>query len=48
MLAANAPVVFLGHAFSTRLPLRAIHIGASLLFLGLGVLFLWRAFAHGP
>jgi putative Ca2+/H+ antiporter (TMEM165/GDT1 family) len=42
MMAANAPVVFLGNAFSKRLPLRAIHIGASLLFLGLGALFIWR------
>jgi Ca2+/H+ antiporter, TMEM165/GDT1 family len=46
MLAANAPVVFLGHAFSSRLPLKAIHTAASLLFLGLGALFLWRAFAQ--
>jgi putative Ca2+/H+ antiporter (TMEM165/GDT1 family) len=42
MMAANGPVVFLGNAFSKRLPLRAIHIGASLLFLGLGALFIWR------
>jgi putative Ca2+/H+ antiporter (TMEM165/GDT1 family) len=42
MMAANAPVVFLGNAFSKRLPLKAIHIGASLLFLGLGALFIWR------
>ena len=42
MMAANAPVVFLGHAFSKRLPLKAIHVGASLLFLALGVLFIWR------
>lgn len=47
MLAANAPVVFLGNAFSKRLPLRTIHLGASLLFLGLGALFLWRAAEHG-
>jgi putative Ca2+/H+ antiporter (TMEM165/GDT1 family) len=47
MLAANVPVVFLGNAFSKRLPLRAIHIGASLLFLALGVLFIWRAFRSG-
>jgi putative Ca2+/H+ antiporter (TMEM165/GDT1 family) len=47
MLAANVPVIFLGHAFSSRLPLKAIHIVASLLFLLLGALFLWRAFAHG-
>jgi Ca2+/H+ antiporter, TMEM165/GDT1 family len=45
MLVANVPVVFLGHAFSSRLPLKAIHLGASLLFLALGALFLWRAFA---
>lgn len=46
MLAANAPVVFLGNAFSSRLPLKAIHTAASLLFIGLGALFLWRAFAR--
>jgi Ca2+/H+ antiporter, TMEM165/GDT1 family len=44
MLAANFPVIFLGRAFSSRLPLKAIHLVASLLFLGLGALFLWRAF----
>jgi putative Ca2+/H+ antiporter (TMEM165/GDT1 family) len=47
MLAANVPIIFLGNAFSNRLPLRAIHIFASLLFMGLGALFLWRAFEHG-
>jgi putative Ca2+/H+ antiporter (TMEM165/GDT1 family) len=46
MMLANAPVVFLGHAFSRHLPLKAIHIGASLLFLALGVLFIWRAVRH--
>jgi Ca2+/H+ antiporter, TMEM165/GDT1 family len=46
MMLANAPVVFLGHAFSRRLPLKAIHIVASLLFLTLGLLFIWRAFRH--
>jgi putative Ca2+/H+ antiporter (TMEM165/GDT1 family) len=46
MLAANAPVIFLGNAFSKRLPLKAIHIAASLLFLGLGALFIWRALRH--
>ncbi len=45
MLLANAPVVFLGNAFSKRLPLKAIHYAASALFLALGVLFLIRA-AH--
>jgi Ca2+/H+ antiporter, TMEM165/GDT1 family len=48
MLAANAPVIFLGNAFSKRLPLRALHIGASFLFFGLGVLFIWRAVRHVP
>lgn len=46
MLIANGPVVFLGNAFSRRLPLKAIHIGASVLFLGLGALFIWRSFSH--
>jgi Ca2+/H+ antiporter, TMEM165/GDT1 family len=46
MLLANAPVVFLGDMFSKRLPLKAIHIGASLLFFALGVLFIWRAITH--
>jgi putative Ca2+/H+ antiporter (TMEM165/GDT1 family) len=45
MLLANAPVVFLGKAFAARLPLKAIHWGASALFAALGLLFLWRAFA---
>jgi len=48
MLLANSPVVFLGNAFSKRLPLKAIHIGASLLFFALGVLFIVRALYHPP
>jgi Ca2+/H+ antiporter, TMEM165/GDT1 family len=43
MLLANAPVVFLGKAFSERLPLRAIHYVASGLFLILGTVFIFRA-----
>lgn len=43
MLLANTPVVFLGKAFSERLPLGAIRHLASGLFAILGVLFLWRA-----
>ncbi len=46
MMLANGPVVFLGNAFSNRLPLKAIHIGASLLFLALGALFVWRGVQH--
>jgi putative Ca2+/H+ antiporter (TMEM165/GDT1 family) len=43
MLAANAPVVFLGQAFAGRLPLKAIHYGASALFAVLGCMFVARA-----
>jgi len=46
MLAANAPVVFLGKAFADRLPLKAIHYAASALFLVLGGVFLFRALTH--
>lgn len=42
MLLANAPVVFFGKAFSTRLPLKAIRYLASALFLALGLFFLVR------
>jgi Ca2+/H+ antiporter, TMEM165/GDT1 family len=48
MLLANAPVVFLGKAFSARLPLRALHRAASVLFLLLGTLFIYRAMSHTP
>jgi putative Ca2+/H+ antiporter (TMEM165/GDT1 family) len=44
MVLANAPVVFLGKAFSDRIPLKAIHYVASAAFMILGVLFLVRAF----
>ena len=46
MLLANAPVVFLGKAFADRLPLKAIHIAASVLFAVLGVVFVFRAIHH--
>ena len=46
MLLANAPVVFLGKAFSDRLPLTALHRLASALFLILGAVFLYRALQH--
>jgi putative Ca2+/H+ antiporter (TMEM165/GDT1 family) len=42
MLIANTPVVLLGNAFASRLPLKAIHIGAAALFALLGVLFVVR------
>jgi Ca2+/H+ antiporter, TMEM165/GDT1 family len=43
MLLANAPVVFLGKAFSERLPLKALHYVASALFVILGAVFISRA-----
>src|SRR5580704_7173765 len=43
MMIANAPVVFLGKAFANRLPLKAIHYGAAILFAVLGCVFLARA-----
>lgn len=46
MLLANAPVVFLGKAFSERLPLKTIHHVASGLFLLLGAIFILRATHH--
>ncbi|MGB6308260.1 MAG: TMEM165/GDT1 family protein [Steroidobacteraceae bacterium] len=48
MMLANGPVVFLGHAFSKRLPLKSLHIGASVLFLALGALFIWRGLRPVP
>ena len=48
MFLANAPVVLLGNAFSRRLPLKALHVGASVLFLVLGLVFLYRALHHTP
>ena len=46
LMAANVPVVFLGKEFEKRLPMRAIHAGAAILFGVLGVLFLARAVAY--
>ncbi|HVN43906.1 MAG TPA: TMEM165/GDT1 family protein [Steroidobacteraceae bacterium] len=46
MVLANAPVVFLGKAFSERLPLKALHRLASAVFLVLGALFIYRGVSH--
>lgn len=46
MLAANVPVVFLGTAFATRLPMKKIHYVASVLFALLGLYFIARAAAQ--
>jgi putative Ca2+/H+ antiporter (TMEM165/GDT1 family) len=42
MLLANAPVAFFGEALARRLPVRAVHVVAALVFaaLGIGVLFM--------
>ncbi len=44
MLAANAPVAFLGNAFAHRLPITAIRLGTAVLFAVVGVFFIYRAF----
>jgi Ca2+/H+ antiporter, TMEM165/GDT1 family len=46
MLLANVPVVFLGKAFADRLPMKAIHYGAAVLFAILGIVFMARAIMH--
>jgi putative Ca2+/H+ antiporter (TMEM165/GDT1 family) len=43
MMIANAPAVLLGHSFAARLPMKAIRVGAALLFAVLGVWFIWQA-----
>jgi Ca2+/H+ antiporter, TMEM165/GDT1 family len=44
MMIANAPVVFLGGRFAERLPMKALHLGAAVLFTAIGVWFVGRAF----
>jgi Ca2+/H+ antiporter, TMEM165/GDT1 family len=44
MLLADAPAVFLGHTFASRLPMKAIRYAAAALFAVLGVVFAVRAF----
>ena len=46
MMAANIPVVFLGSAFATKLPMKAIHYAASALFAVLGLYFIAMAALH--
>jgi len=46
MMIANVPVVFLGKAFAGRLPMKGIHLGAAVIFAGLGLVFLMRALAR--
>lgn len=37
MLIANVPVVFIGDRLAQRIPMKAVHAAAALLFLGLGL-----------
>lgn len=46
LMLVNLPAVFIGKAFEKHLPMRAIHVGAAILFGVLGVLFLARSFAY--
>jgi len=48
MLAADAPVIFLGNAFAGRLPIRPIHYTTTILLLGVGAVFIYRAIHHLP
>jgi len=43
MLVASVPVVLMGKAFADRLPMKAIHRGAAVLFASLGAAFIVRA-----
>lgn len=43
MMLANVPVIYLGHKFADRLPTRAVHILAAIIFVVLGVLALRTA-----
>lgn len=46
MMLANAPVIFIGKLFASRVPLRAIHYATSVLLILVGALFLLRAARH--
>jgi putative Ca2+/H+ antiporter (TMEM165/GDT1 family) len=48
MMLANIPVIYLGHRFADRLPARAVHIVAALIFVLLGGLALRNALAGSP
>jgi putative Ca2+/H+ antiporter (TMEM165/GDT1 family) len=48
MLAANTPVIVLGDALASRLPMRTIHYAATVLLLGIGAVFIYRAIHNWP
>src|SRR5208282_418008 len=43
MMLANIPVIYLGHRFADRLPAKAVHVVAALIFVLLGGLALRNA-----
>ena len=43
MMLANVPVIYLGHRFAKRLPTKAVHILAAIIFVVLGGLALKTA-----
>ncbi len=47
MMLANIPVIYLGHRFADRIPARAVHVLAALIFVVLGGLALRNALAGG-
>jgi Ca2+/H+ antiporter, TMEM165/GDT1 family len=48
MVVANIPVIYLGHRFADRLPVKAVHVVAALVFVLLGALALRNALAGVP
>ncbi len=48
MLLANVPVIYLGHRFADRMPAKAVHATACLLFVILGGLALRNALTRTP
>jgi putative Ca2+/H+ antiporter (TMEM165/GDT1 family) len=48
MLLANIPVIYLGHRFADRVPVRAVHVVAALILVALGGLALRNALVGTP
>lgn len=48
MMAANVPVIYLGSRFANRLPTKAVHVLASIIFVALGGMALRNALTGTP
>lgn len=48
MMLANVPVIYLGNRFADKLPTKAVHIMAALIFLVLGALAIHNALIGAP